>query len=204
MKDNGLLPYISEKAGVYCITIDDYIGYIGQSKNIYNRCCTHICNIQNAMPSKDKRYELLLAAQLGGHKIEFYILYICKQSELLSVEEECIGRYMPPLNIRTPDGNMLLPNTIEDLLVSLHYKIVFDNGVPKWISDQHYGLLPYQNTYYKNYIKMLQEMVLHDYTCGLSNMTNEQIREAFDAHFNFTNDVFKEYIEPYIKNSEAN
>lgn len=183
VKDNNLLPYISTKSGIYCITIDNYICYIGQSQNMYERCCTHICNIYNAVLTKDKRYELLLAAQLGGHKIEFYQVDFCKQKKLLPLEEEYIRRFMPPLNIRTPDGDKELPDTIEDLLVNLRFK-VFQKEDGWSIEDCSCGILPYTNNRYKKHVKMIQEISLHDYTCKLNQIPLQQLPKVFNEYFN--------------------
>ena len=47
--EQDLLRDVEEKAGIYAITIDKRVVYVGQSKNIYQRCRSHIYNIFNAM-----------------------------------------------------------------------------------------------------------------------------------------------------------
>ena len=57
--ENALLKTITnDVSGVYAITIDNYIVYVGQSKNLYRRCAQHIYNIENAMCNKEKKYLL--------------------------------------------------------------------------------------------------------------------------------------------------
>ena len=77
IKENNLLETCKESAGIYAITIDNYVAYIGQSKNIFQRCSQHIYNIENAGFNHEKKYELLLAAKLGGHKIDCHYLEYC-------------------------------------------------------------------------------------------------------------------------------
>ena len=68
IRENNLLETCKESAGIYAITIDNYVAYVGQSKNIFQRCSQHIYNIENAGFNHEKKYELLLAAKLNINK----------------------------------------------------------------------------------------------------------------------------------------
>lgn len=45
IKENELMTIMPNQSGIYAITIDERIAYIGQSKKMYDRCRTHIYNI---------------------------------------------------------------------------------------------------------------------------------------------------------------
>lgn len=115
--EQDLLRDVEEKAGIYAITIDKRVVYVGQSKNIYQRCRSHIYNIFNAMYNKEKKYQLLLSAWLGGHRIDCFQLDYCDIDQLKEKENEWIKIYKPKLNILTPTGkNDISELRIEQLL----------------------------------------------------------------------------------------
>ena len=117
VKKNKLLQEVEEKSGIYAITLDNKIVYIGQSKNIYYRCCQHIYNTENAMLNKEKKYLLLLAAKLGGHDIDCKPIDYADPDCLTELENLYIEQYNPMLNILTPHGKQDISNLkIEDLL----------------------------------------------------------------------------------------
>lgn len=75
--DNGLLESAYNEPGIYAITIDDYIAYIGQSKDVYRRCAQHIYNIENAaFANTERKYVLLLSARLGRTQGRLYSIEI--------------------------------------------------------------------------------------------------------------------------------
>lgn len=113
IKSNGLLKQVEPKSGIYAITIDRQIVYVGMSKNIYTRCGQHIYHTQNAMLNKEKKYLLLLAAQLGGHDIDCIGLEYCPEDELREREDRWIELESPILNIVTPSGK----NDISELKI---------------------------------------------------------------------------------------
>ena len=86
--EQDLLRDVEEKAGIYAITIDKRVVYVGQNKNIYQRCRSHIYNIFNAMYNKEKKYQLLLSAWLGGHRIDCFQLEYCDIDQLKEKENE--------------------------------------------------------------------------------------------------------------------
>lgn len=117
VKDNRLLEFCSKQSGIYAIIVDNVIVYIGQAKNIYQRGCQHIYNTQNAMLNQEKKYLLLLAAQLGGHNIDCFPLEFCDEDMLRLRENYWIESEKPILNILTPSGKQEIDNLkIEDLL----------------------------------------------------------------------------------------
>lgn len=104
--DNKLLQNgIAAAAGIYAITIEGYIVYVGQSKDIYRRCCEHIYNTQNAMFIPEKKYRLLLAAWLGGYSVDCSPLEYCEEEQLNEREKYWITEINPMLNTYlTPGG----------------------------------------------------------------------------------------------------
>lgn len=115
--ENNLLEDVREKSGIYAITIDNCVVYIGQSKNIRERCKTHIYNTQNAMLIKEQKYLLLLSAQLGGHRVDCVNMEYCDESVLRERENSYIKTLKPMLNIMTPDGKQDISNLkVEDIL----------------------------------------------------------------------------------------
>lgn len=117
--NNGLLKRCYSAPGIYVITIDEKYGvYIGQSVDMYQRCSQHIYNIQNAMLNQEKKYLLLLSAQLGGHKIDCHPICYCDMEELDEIEQFYIKKYNPVLNIINFQGkkNNYDDMKIEDLL----------------------------------------------------------------------------------------
>lgn len=117
VKDNGLLEGIEAKAGIYGITVDNVVVYIGQSDNIKRRCGQHIYKTQNGMIVGERKYELLLAAQLGGHKVDCKVLEYCSEDELLDKETDFITFFQPLLNIqKNKNGKNVYNLKIDDII----------------------------------------------------------------------------------------
>lgn len=121
IQKNGLLKGIEEKPGIYAITVDNKIVYVGMSKNLYQRCSQHIYNTQNAMFNQEQKYLLLLSAHLGGHNVDCLLLEYC-DIELLRVRENWwIEDQQPILNILTPSGKQDITELkIEDVIADVH------------------------------------------------------------------------------------
>ena len=114
---------VLKRSGIYVITIDNCIVYVGQSKNVYERCCQHIYNTQNAILNQEKKYLLLLSAQLGGHKVDCVGVRYCDIDCLDEMENKYIEKYTPCLNILTPYGQQDISNLkIEDVFARLLWK----------------------------------------------------------------------------------
>lgn len=121
--DNQLLKGVTEEPGIYAITVDDQIVYVGMSKNLYQRCCQHIYNTQNAMLNQEHKYLLLLSAHLGGHNIDCKPLEYCKVPELRELEDRWIELEAPILNILTPTGKQSITQLkIEDVLEEVSFR----------------------------------------------------------------------------------
>lgn len=119
---NGLLEHCQNKSGIYAITIDNGIVYVGQSKDLYGRCSQHIYNMENAFFNKEKKYELLLAARIGGHRIDCYPIKYCPADELKEWEDKYIEELEPCLNILTPTGKNDISNlTIREVFEKIKY-----------------------------------------------------------------------------------
>lgn len=126
VEDNRLLLHCPTGSGIYGITINDMVVYVGQAKNIYRRCCQHIYNTQNAMLNNEKKYLLLLGAQLGGYSVDCQLIQECKEEELNEVENYYISKIKPMLNIITPEGKQDISNlTLGDVLQHSRYNINF-------------------------------------------------------------------------------
>ena len=119
---NGLLEYCQSHPGIYAITIDKGIVYVGQSKDLYQRCCQHIYNMENAFFNKEKKYELLLAARIGGHRVDCQPIKYCDTNELREWEDKYIEELEPCLNILTPTGKNDISNlTIREVFEKIKF-----------------------------------------------------------------------------------
>ncbi len=95
-----------DHAGIYKITIDNKIVYIGKSKNMLYRLAEHFVDFKNP---KNHKYRILAEAKRRGHKVRFEKVYdVCSshpfeiEEELGRTEGEFIRRYRPPLNTQIP------------------------------------------------------------------------------------------------------
>ena len=122
---NLLKNNVKKETGIYGITIDNIIVYIGESKNVYDRCCQHIYEIENAMLNKEKKYLLLLSAELGGHNIDCVGLDYgnYNELELKKAQYNLIKLLNTPLNKESPnDENSVYFLKIENLINYVKYK----------------------------------------------------------------------------------
>lgn len=110
---------IESISGIYGILIDNYLVYIGRSKNIQIRWNQHKKGIEK---SPEKKYELLREALQCGHTIHFVVLEYCDNSELKIKERENILKYeCPPLNSELPTGRRAIGNyTLQTLFNSVN------------------------------------------------------------------------------------
>lgn len=126
VKENKLLEEVEEKSGIYAITIDGYIVYIGKSVNIRDRCKQHIYKTQNAMLIKEKKYLLLLAAKLGGHNIDCIPIKYVEAEQLDKYEVMYIKSLVPQLNIQ--HNHRIDDLLIEQVINGLRYKVIRKNN----------------------------------------------------------------------------
>ena len=98
-----------EKAGIYCIKIDQTIVYIGKSQNMLKRVAQHYVGIKS---QSELKYRILAEAHRKGHKISFDVLYYATgcgynaiKDEIGTKEGEYIRQYKPALNTQIPKEN---------------------------------------------------------------------------------------------------
>ena len=117
IQNNKLLQSIPElTSGVYCITIDTVVVYIGMSKDVKQRCKEHIYNIENAILNGEQKYKLLLAAKLGGHDIGYYLVERSENNKKHEREVYYITTYHPILNIQNNGVYSIDDLKIEDVI----------------------------------------------------------------------------------------
>lgn len=102
---NGL----SEKyecPGIYSISLDDTIMYIGKSENMLERVAQHYVGIQT---ESERKYRILAEAQRAGYIVRFDVVYYAHEYDYEAMVEEIgqkegayIRLYMPPLNYQIP------------------------------------------------------------------------------------------------------
>lgn len=116
---NGLCEGVKKVSGIYAITIDNRIVYIGRAKNMESRTRGHIRHMINGC--KTKKYGLLNDIWFQKHKaVDCHEVKECAEDELDNLERTYIDRLYLPLN--TSDSR-LGPNpkglTSEGLLAIL-------------------------------------------------------------------------------------
>ena len=117
IKANGICAGIKNSSGIYAITIDDYVVYIGQAKNLESRTRGHIRHIING--HKRNKYVLLNSARLLGHKINCCVVEECDAGRLNDLETTYINKYCPPLNSKKSLIGVASDLTLDDLLEKL-------------------------------------------------------------------------------------
>lgn len=107
LRDQGLAAKY-EAAGVYSISINSTLVYIGKSLNMLRRIANHIFEIQNKEPTANK-YKVLHEAGLRGYQIAFDVMYYTKRKteeaikkDIGNKEGELIRKHLPPLNMQIP------------------------------------------------------------------------------------------------------
>ena len=95
-----------DHAGIYKITIDNKIVYIGKSKNMLYRLAEHFVSFKNP---KEHKYRVLAEAKRRGQQVKFEVLYDARsvlpsdiEEEIGKAEGELIRQYRPPLNTQIP------------------------------------------------------------------------------------------------------
>ena len=95
-----------EQAGIYSISIDGHLVYIGKSENMLIRVAQHWVGIQTG---SERKYRIIAEAQRTGHNVKFDVVYYAKEHEKRAIEEEIgqkegeyIRQYQPPLNHQIP------------------------------------------------------------------------------------------------------
>lgn len=128
LKRRGLAEKYS-RPGIYSISIDDQLVYIGKSENMLVRLAQHYVGIRTG---SERKYRILAEAQRKGHSINFDVVYYAKESGYHAVKEEIgqkegeyIRKYLPPLNHQIPKeenwrqftkNNLSQSVTLQDIL----------------------------------------------------------------------------------------
>ena len=93
-------------SGVYSITVNNKIVYIGKSNNILYRMAEHWGAMGNP---KENKYKVLAEAKRRNYSVRFNVLYTAKSKTRAEIEEEIgeregyyIRLYQPPLNTQIP------------------------------------------------------------------------------------------------------
>lgn len=93
-------------SGVYSITVNSKIVYVGKSKDILYRMAEHWASMGN---SKENKYKVLAEAHRRNYSVRFNVLYTAKSKTRAEIEEEIgeregyfIRLYQPPLNTQIP------------------------------------------------------------------------------------------------------
>ncbi len=96
-----------EHAGIYKISIDDIIVYIGKSDNMLWRLAQHYVALR--LKKNENKYKVLNEAKCRGHSVSFDVLRYARCArksdiieEIGSAEGEYIRKYRPPLNTQIP------------------------------------------------------------------------------------------------------
>lgn len=94
-------------AGIYSITINNKIVYIGKSNNILYRMAEHWALTTNP---KENKYRVLAEAKRRNYNVKFNVLYYAKSQTRTEIEEEIgeregyfIRLFRPPLNYQIPN-----------------------------------------------------------------------------------------------------
>ena len=96
------------KAGCYCIKVNDVIVYIGKSEYMTRRILQHIAEIDN-QSNESNKYKILRQAKEKGYRIQFDVLYYTIRKKPESINRDIgkkegilIRRYKPLLNTQIP------------------------------------------------------------------------------------------------------
>lgn len=102
------VPSSFDTSGIYCMKINNYIVYIGESCQVRERIVEHLWAIVSAKEGqKDNKYWHLKKAKERGYKIIFTLLEDCKkcsEEERMQKENEWITYFNPPLNTKYTHG----------------------------------------------------------------------------------------------------
>lgn len=95
-----------EHAGIYSISIDNQLVYIGKSHNMLKRVAQHYVGIKT---QSEKKYRIIAEAKRKGHSVTFDVLYIAKEQNYSAItneigikEGEYIRKHKPILNTQYP------------------------------------------------------------------------------------------------------
>lgn len=106
LKEKGLEQKYG-KPGIYKISIEDKLVYIGKARDMLIRIANHLTELEQN--TKSNKYKVLRQAKTAGRKINFDVMYysLCPIGEDIDkdigfMEGELIRFYKPPLNYQIP------------------------------------------------------------------------------------------------------
>lgn len=103
------------KSGIYSISIDGRVVYIGQSTDLYNRALSHRYNILN---SQELWYPLIKKFLERGHEISFNVIESVNPKNLKQKERDYIFLYQPLFNQQLSTNKQRIPyNYLEAIQV---------------------------------------------------------------------------------------
>lgn len=88
--------------GLYSVSIDGKLVYIGKSTDMVTRIANHMYHIDYQDQPKTNKYVQLYRAKEDGHKVSFDLLLKCSESEVSVEEAKMIRQYLPALNTQIP------------------------------------------------------------------------------------------------------
>lgn len=100
------IPQSFNTKGIYTISINNYIVYVGESVNVADRVLQHSWQILIATP-KDGKYWHLRRARDKGYKVTISLAEDCRncsEAERMQKEIEWIKFFNPPLNVMHTRG----------------------------------------------------------------------------------------------------
>ena len=107
------------KSGIYSISIDGRVVYIGQSADLHSRALSHRYNILN---SQELWYPLMKNFLERGHEISFNIIESVSPKNLKQKEKDYIFLYQPLFNQQLSTNNQKIPYNYIEAIQTLKLK----------------------------------------------------------------------------------
>lgn len=107
------------KSGIYSISIDGRVVYIGQSADLHSRALSHRYNILN---SQELWYPLMKNFLERGHEISFNIIESVSPKNLKQKEKDYIFLYQPLFNQQLSTNNQRIPSNYLEAIQTLKLK----------------------------------------------------------------------------------
>ena len=107
------------KSGIYSISIDGRVVYIGQSADLHSRAISHRYNILN---SQELWYPLMKSFLERGHEISFNVIESVNPKNLKMKEKDYIFLYQPLFNQQLSTNNQKIPYNYFEAIQALKLK----------------------------------------------------------------------------------
>lgn len=107
------------KSGIYSISIDGRVVYIGQSADLHSRALSHRYNILN---SQELWYPLIRNFFERGHEISFSVIESVNPKNLRQKEKDYIFLYQPLFNQQLSTNNQRIPSNYLEAIQTLKLK----------------------------------------------------------------------------------